>query len=218
MIKVALFCSFYRGYYLLDELLQGPHKDQFSVVGVATDDVTQPYISRDKRLWQYPHHIDDETMVERAAQAHQVPVYKGRVKTELFYDLIENQWQPDLCIAGTFGQLIDARLFEYPRYGFFNTHPCIEDGWPSKYAGPNPFQALKDDGVDYVNVALHRVDGKFDTGDLMAMSPRVAMPPHATVIDMHKITSPATAKFVVPELVRIVKEFSSAQLTVMDTH
>ncbi|MFN5350813.1 MAG: formyltransferase family protein [Polaromonas sp.] len=216
MIKVVLFGSFYRGYYLLDELLQGPHKEQFSVVGVATDDVTQPYISRDKRMWQYPHHIDDETMVERAAQQHQLPLYKGRVKSDLFYDLFENQWQPDLCISATFGQLIDARLFDYPRFGFFNIHPCIEDGWPSKYAGPNPFQALKDDGHHYAKAALHRVDGNFDTGELMAMSPRIAMPPQATVVDMHKITSPAIAKFAVPELIRIVKEFSSAKPTVMD--
>ena len=40
---------------------------------------------------------------------------------------------------------IDAQLRSFPRFGFYNLHPCIDDGWPSGYAGPNPFQALLDD-------------------------------------------------------------------------
>jgi methionyl-tRNA formyltransferase len=154
-------------------------------------------------VWQYPHHIDEETMVERKAQQQGLPVYKGRVKCDSFYDMYEKQWQPDLCISATFGQLIDAQLFNYPKLGFFNIHPCTEDGWPSKYAGPNPFQALMDDGHDYTTAALHRVDNNFDTGELMAMSSRIAIPPHATVVDLHKITSPLIAKFAVPELVKL---------------
>lgn len=215
-IKIVLFGSFYRGYYMLEELLHGPLNAYFSLVGIATDDVKQTYISRDKRVWQYPHRPDEETMVEEKAKIYSLPVYKGRVKTDTFYDLFENEWQPDLCISATFGQRIDARLFEYPRFGFFNIHPCIGDGWPSKYAGPNPFQALKNDGHNHTTAALHRVDGDMDTGELMAMSPRIAMPPHATVVDMHKITSPVIAKFAVPELMRIVKEFSVIKTKVLD--
>jgi methionyl-tRNA formyltransferase len=217
-LTIALFGSFYRGYYMLDELLHGPLKAHFSLVGVATDDVNQSYISRDKRVWQYPHHQHEETMVEEKAIKHDLPVYKGRVKTDLFYNIFENEWRPDLCISATFGQRIDARIFEYPQYGFYNIHPCIDDGWPSKYAGPNPFQELKNDGHQYTTAALHRVDGGFDTGELMAMSSRIAMPPQATVVDMHKITSPAIAKFAVPELLRIVKEFPIEKSIFVDAH
>jgi methionyl-tRNA formyltransferase len=204
-IRVAVFGSFYRGYYVLDELLHGPLKELFTVVGVATDDVAQPFISRDLRVWQYPHRPWEETMVERRAQAHGVPVYKGRVKHDTFYQLFEQEWTPDLCVSATFGQRIDARLFNFPKLGFFNIHPCMDDGWPSKYAGPNPFQALMDDGQDHTKAALHRVEEGFDTGELIAMSARVAMPPDATVVDMHKITSPVIARFAVGELAKLAK-------------
>jgi methionyl-tRNA formyltransferase len=81
----------------------------------------------------------------------------------------------------------------------------MDDGWPSKYAGPNPFQALMDDGHDHTKAALHRVDEGFDTGELIALSARVAMPADATVVDMHKITSPVFARFAVGELAKMVK-------------
>lgn len=90
-IRVAVFGSFYRGYYVLDELLHGPLNDLFSVVGVATDDVTQSFISAGVRVWQYPHRPWEETMVERHAQAHGVPVYKGRVKHDPFYQVFEHE-------------------------------------------------------------------------------------------------------------------------------
>lgn len=205
-IRIALFGSFYRGYYMLDELLHGPLRDRFVVVGVATDDVTQSYISANKRVWQYPHLPEEETMVERQARQHGIPIYTGRVKCDDFYTTYEHTWRPEICVSSTFGQLIDAQLFTFPKFGFFNIHPCLDDGWPSKYAGPNPFQALRDDGKVHTTAALHRVDSGFDTGDLVAMSARIAMPDHATVIDMHKITSPVFAKFAVPELLRLATD------------
>jgi len=203
--RVAVFGSFYRGYYVLDELLHGPLRELFTVVGVATDDVTQPFISRELRVWQYPHRPWEETMVERHAQAHGVSVYNGRIKHDTFYQLFEQEWTPDLCVSATFGQRIDARLFNFPKHGFFNILPCTDDFWPSKYAGPNPFQALMDDEQDHTKAALHRVDEGFDTGELIAMSERVAMPPDATVVDMYKITSPVIARFAVGELAKLAK-------------
>lgn len=206
-IRIAVFGSFYRGFYVLDELLNGDFKDHFLVVGVATDDVTQTFISPNLRVWQYPHLPSEETMVERRAQQHGLPVYKGRIKSDPFYEVYENQWTPDVCISATFGQRYDARLFNFPTLGFYNIHPCIDDHWPSKYAGPNPFQALIDDGKDHIKAALHRVDDGFDTGELIAMSSRIAIPPDATVVDMHKITSPLISRFAVKELVKLAKNF-----------
>jgi len=199
-VRIAVFGSFYRGFFVLDELLHGPLKDCFEVVGVASDDVDAPFISRERRVWSYPHSPWEARMVPVHAQKHGIPVFLGRVKASDFYQLYEDVWRPDICIAATFGQRIDARLFGFPRHGFFNAHPCLADGWPSKYAGPNPFQALIDEGRDHTQVALHRVDDGFDTGELIGMSPRIAIPPGAGVVDMHKVTSPVIAKFVVPRL------------------
>ena len=102
-------------------------------------------------------------------------------------------------------KLTVRRVSARPELGFFNIHPCINDGWPSRYAGPNPFKALLDDGHDHAKAALHRIDEGFDTGELLAMSGRIAMPPNATVIDMHKITSPMFARFAITELVKLSK-------------
>ena len=51
-VRVAVFGSFYRGYYVLNELLMGDIADQVEVVGVATDDPASTFISADKRVWQ----------------------------------------------------------------------------------------------------------------------------------------------------------------------
>jgi hypothetical protein len=42
--RVAVFGSYMGGYHVLKELLAGPLADRVAVVGVATDDPTQPFI------------------------------------------------------------------------------------------------------------------------------------------------------------------------------
>lgn len=199
-VRIAVFGSFYRGFHVLSELLKGPLAGRIKVVGVATDDVDSGFVSRGRRVWAYPHTPEEEVMVERLAAEHGIEAYKGRVKTPEFYQLYEEQWRPDVCIAATFGQRIDARLFSRPALGFYNLHPCIDDGWPSHYAGPNPFQALLDHGSDHVAIALHAVDDGFDTGQLLALSDKVYIPTGASVVDLHKQTSPVAAKFFVEQL------------------
>lgn len=203
-VRIAVFGSFYRGFHVLSELLKGPLGARVQVVGVATDDVGAPFISRARRVWAYPHRPEEETMVEQLALAHHVPVFKGRVKTAQFYRLYEQDWRPDICIAATFGQRIDARLFGYPELGFYNLHPCVEDGWPSRYAGPNPFQALLDDESDHAVIAMHQVDDGFDTGKLLSLSGKIYFTPGVSVVDLHKTTSPLAAKFFADELDKLL--------------
>lgn len=204
VVRIAVFGSFYRGFHILSELLKGPLAPRVKVVGVATDDVGAPFISRERRVWAYPHTAEEETMVERLALAHGIDTWKDRVKTDEFYRRYEEDWRPDLCIAATFGQRIDARLFQWPARGFYNLHPCIDDGWPSHYAGPNPFQALLDSASDHVAIALHEVDDGFDTGRLLALSDKIYVPPGASVVDLHKISSPLAAKFFAHELSKML--------------
>lgn len=203
-MRVAVFGSFYRGYHVLHELLAGALADRVEVVGVATDDPDQPFVSPAKRVWQYRHAQAERHMVARLAAEHGVPVWAGRVKTPEFYALFEKSWRPDVAVMATFGQKIDARLFGYPRLGFFNLHPCLDDGWPSRYVGGNPFQKLIDDGSPYCVIAMHQVDDGFDTGPLVAMSERIALPAGAGVVDLHKLTAPVAARLVVRELSRLL--------------
>jgi methionyl-tRNA formyltransferase len=208
-VRVAVFGSFHRGFQMLSELLKGPLADRFEVVGVATDDIEAAYVSRERRVWSYSHREEEQTMVERLAAAHGLTAYKGKVKSAEFYELYEQQWRPDVCISATFGQRYDARLFGYPRLGFFNLHPCIDDGWPSSFAGPNPFQALLDEGADHAIIAMHAVDDGFDTGTLLAVSEAIYFPPGSSVVDLHRITSPVAAKFAARELERLINRSSA---------
>jgi methionyl-tRNA formyltransferase len=205
-IKVGLFASFYRGFFVLDELLRGPASALVEVVGLATDDPAQSFVSPGKRVWQHPHTRYEEIMVSQMAQAVGIPVYAGRVKSPEFYALMETQWQPDICIMGTFGQKIDARLFNYPRLGFFNIHPCAYGIWPTRYPGANPYGEMIDDNVTHLNIALHRVGDDIDTGELMGMSESIPLPKETSVIDLHKLSAPAAAHLVGREIMRIIKQ------------
>lgn len=205
VLRIAVFGSFYRGYHVLDALLSGPIRERVEVVGVATDDPGQSYVSPTKRVWQYPHTPRERTMVADLARERGIDVFTGRVKTAEFYARIENDWRPDLCVMATFGQKIDARLFGLPRLGFFNLHPCKDDAWPSRYVGGNPFRLLLEDGSEYCVIAMHQVDEGFDTGPLRAFSARIPIPAGADVVALHKLTSPAAAELMVSEVVKMLR-------------
>jgi len=207
--RLALFGSFYRGLHVLESLLNGKLSSRVQVVGVATDDPTQSFVSPHKRVWQYPHEPHEEVMVRQCAESAGIHVYQGRVKTPSFYELYENTWRPELCIMATFGQRIDARLHQHPRLGFFNLHPCIDDHWPSRYVGGNPFDALRRDGHRQAVIALHHVDDGFDTGALVAYSERIDMPEHASVVDLHRLTAPVAAALVTREIGKLLDRADS---------
>lgn len=209
-VRLAVFGSFYRGREVLREALQGRLAPLVKVVGVATDAPDQSYVSPHKRVWQYPHEPWEERMVTELAEAAGIEVHDGRVKTEEFYALFSQRWRPDLCIMATFGQLIDARLFDYPRLGFYNLHPCLDDAWPSRYRGGNPFAALMAEGRTYGVIALHRVDANFDTGELISYSPHFPLHPNASVVELHKLTAPVAADLAATELERIILAARSA--------
>jgi methionyl-tRNA formyltransferase len=203
-LRIAVFGSFYRGFCVLSELLHGPLRHRVEVVGVATDDPAQPFVSASRRVWQYPHTRQEETMVADVARRHGLPVHTGRVKTPAFHATFEQDWRPDLCLMATFGQRIDARLFGYPRRGFYNFHPSDEGAWPSRYAGANPFAMMLADGAEHFVVSMHEVDAGLDTGARVAMSERGFIPPGATVVDLHKLSAPLVALLARRELARML--------------
>jgi methionyl-tRNA formyltransferase len=201
--KVAMFGSYYRGFYLLNELLHGDISEQITVVGVASDDAQASNIAADKRVWQYPHSSYEERMVTELAQEFGIETFIGPVNAQPFYDIID-AWKPDICVMATFGQRIKARLINTPPLGFYNMHPCIDDSWPSQYVGGNPFQALMRDGKRYCTIAFHKVDESFDTGPLLAMSKNIALPKETSVTDMHKMTSYAAAQLASGAMQKII--------------
>jgi methionyl-tRNA formyltransferase len=203
-IKVALFGSYYRGLCVLEELLKVQAEGIVKVVGVATDNPDKTFVSPHKRLWQYPHTQNEKTMVADLARAGNLPVYSERIKTFKFYDIFENQWKPDICYMATFGQLVDNRLFKYPRFGFYNLHPSGDKSWPS-YVGGNPFQMMLNNGDDYCVISLHEVDEKFDNGKLINTTERIYFPRDISVPELHKLTSPKAGILVSEHLKKVLK-------------
>lgn len=202
--RVALFGSFYRGFYLLNELLLGRLSEQVTVVGVATDNPDGAFVSAERRVWQYPHTQYEKQMVVELAREHGLEPYLGKVNSPEFYAMLENEWKPDLCVMGTFGQRIGKRLIDAPALGFYNLHPCIDDAWPSKYIGGNPFEALMQDGQRYSCVVFHGIDEGFDTGPFVARTDRIALPSQTSVTDMHKISAFASAQLASKEIGKII--------------
>ena len=202
--RIALFGSFYRGFYLLNELLLGRLSEQATVVGVATDDPDSTFVSAERRVCQYPHPGYEKQMVVELAREHALEPYIGKVNSSEFHEIFESVWKPDLCVMGTFGQRIGKRLIDTPALGFYNLHPCIDDAWPSKYIGGNPFDALMQDGQRYSCVVFHGIDEGFDTGPFVARTDRIALPSQTTVTDMHKISAFAAAQLASQEISKII--------------
>ena len=199
-MRVAIFGSFYGGYHVLSELLDPPLAELVTVVGVATDDLAQPFIHADVRLWKYPHTREEELMTPRFAEAHDLPVFTGRVKTPEFQRIFVEQWQPDLCLMATFGQMIPRTLFTVPRLGFYNFHHS-DVTWPS-YPGSDPIRDMVRDGKTHVVITMHEVTEELDGGVAVAHSHRVPLPPDANAIQVHRLTWPQMGPFIRREVLR----------------
>jgi methionyl-tRNA formyltransferase len=173
--RVVVLGSFMGGYHVLSELIFGELSSRVQVVGIATDDPTQPYTNAKVRLWRHPHMPEDETLVRRFAASLDISLFTGRVKSPEFQELMTQDWKPDLCLMATFGQKIPQHIIEVPRLGFFNFHHSGPI-WPS-HPGPDPIGDMQRDGVSHLVLTMHRVNESIDDGEFFARSHQVAIPP-----------------------------------------
>jgi methionyl-tRNA formyltransferase len=192
--RVVVLGSFLGGYHVLSELIFGELSNRVQVVGIATDDPTQPYTNAKVRLWRHPHTTEDETLVRRFAASLDIPVFTGRVKSPEFHELMTQDWKPDLCLMATFGQKIPKHIIEVPRLGFFNFHHSGPT-WPS-YPGPDPIGDMQRDGLSHLVLTMHHVNEMIDDGEFFARSHPVAIPPGINAIEMHRISWPQMGAFI----------------------
>lgn len=179
---------------MLRELLAPPLAERVTVVGVATDDITQPFVHANVRLWKYPHNRAEELLVPDFAEAQGLPAYTGRVKTPEFERLFVAEWQPDLCLMATFRQLIPPHIFEVPRLGFYNFHHS-DVVWPS-YPGADPIRDMVRDGKTHVVLTMHEVTAVLDGGAAVGRSHKVPLPPDPNAVKVHRITWPQMGPFI----------------------
>lgn len=219
-IKVFVCGSFHRGYNLIDAvtgfssaevaMMMARSAEDFQrlkdfkprrflpflqLVGVATDDPNQGYISRDKRIWQYPEALERASLVpDQVAHlnnnGHEIKMTTERVKTDSFNDFVK-QTEAEMALMGTFGQLIDQQRIDLFKAGFFNFHPVGNIQWPHiKDAGPTPFEAMIERGEPRCWMVMHKVNTAFDEGEIVGLSSFVKVPEDATPVDMHERSSP----------------------------
>ena len=201
--RVVVFGSFMGGYHVLSELIFGELSGRVQVVGIATDDPSQPYTNAKVRLWRHPHTTADETLVRQFAASLDIPVFTGRVKSPEFQELMAQDWSPDLCLMATFGQKIPKHIIEVPRLGFFNFHHSGPT-WPSyPRPAPNcdnqpagPIGDMQRDGQSHLVLTMHRVNELIDDGEFFARSHPVAIPPGINALEMHRITWPLMGRFI----------------------
>lgn len=201
--RIVVFGSFHGGYHVLSELLEPPLADAVTVVGVATDDPRQTFTHPDVRLWKYPHTEAEEQLVPSLALENELPVYTGRVKTPEFERMFVNEWKPDLCLMVTFGQKIPKSIFQVPGLGFYNFHHS-DEVWPS-YPGPDPVAGMVRDGKTHVVITMHDVTEVLEGGVMFARSHKIALPPDANAVKVHRITWPQMGGFIRQQVKRAIQ-------------
>jgi methionyl-tRNA formyltransferase len=201
-IRVVVLGSFHGGFHVLKELLTSPLSNHVEVVGVATDDPTQPFTNAKVRLWKYDHTLEEELLVPRLAAAENLPVYSGRVKSPRFLETLREHWRPDLCLMATFGQKIPENLIEVPSLGFFNFHHS-DATWPS-YPGPDPIRDMLRDGKTEIYLTLHSVSGIIDDGDAYARSHAMPLRPGENSITVHRATWLQMGEFIREQVLSII--------------
>ena len=82
--RIAVLGSFYWGFYLLDELLNGDLCDNAIVVGLATDEPAATFASAERRVWRYPH-FAGERLWTRPINEISVKGIKGEIPV---YELV----------------------------------------------------------------------------------------------------------------------------------
>ena len=125
------------------------------------------------RLWPYGQSACYAPPTQGAI-ASIVAIFTGRVKSPEFYELMVNEWQPDLCLMATFGQTIPNHIITLPRLGFFNFHHG-DATWPS-FPVPDPIAAMVRDGRKEFVLTMHNSTDVIDDGEFVARSHPVAIP------------------------------------------
>ncbi len=173
-LKVVLFVSCECGILMLEQLAkyESLYPEKLNLVGVVTDDPIDPAarISIKKRIWSQFSQADRQLIFNRmidTSAALGLSCYSGAVKTDYFRQLYA-AWQPEALLMFCFGQWIDSKIFDFPKYGSFNFHPS---DLPKKVgAGTQPFQNAIQLGLKSAPMVIHRVTELIDIGPIVGMS------------------------------------------------
>lgn len=105
--------------------------------------------------------------VKEIAQQYNLPLYQPeRIRDEEAIDYIRN-WDPDLMVVVSYGQIIPVELLEYPRLGCINVHASLLP----RYRGAAPIQRAIMAGERLSGITTMAMDKGLDTGDIILQLP-----------------------------------------------
>lgn len=169
----------------LRELIAQP---DFQIAGV----VTQPDRprGRGKEVASSP--------VKEAAVAAGIAVYQPqKIRAEESYEYFRNA-APDVVVIIAYGQIIPARLIEFPRLGWINLHGSLLP----KYRGAAPIHWAIASGETRTGLTTMRIDAGLDTGPTL-LTHETEIAPDETAPELYARLAEAGAPLIVETLRRL---------------
>ena len=121
------------------------------------------------------------TPVKALAQELGLDVYQPeRIKSKESFELIQ-RLNPDIIVVIAYGQILPARVLDYPKHGTINIHGSLLP----QYRGASPIQQAILNGDKITGITIMQMDVGMDTGDMILKS-EIEIPTGYTSGDLFK--------------------------------
>ncbi|MEN6326799.1 MAG: methionyl-tRNA formyltransferase [Syntrophomonas sp.] len=106
------------------------------------------------------------TPVKSVADSHGIPVFQPHsIKSAEAVQQVQD-WQPDLIVVVSYGQIIPPAILDFPLYGCINVHASLLP----RYRGAAPIQRALMAGEKASGISIMFMDKGIDTGDIIKQS------------------------------------------------
>ena len=169
---------------ILEALIQNKH--QILAVITAPDKPS----GRKKELALSP--------VKQTGLKHKLSILQPEKISNLYSKI--SQLKPDLIITASYGQIIDKKILDIPRYDSINLHPSLLP----KYRGPSPIQTAILNGDKKTGVSIMLMDEKMDHGPIISQK-EIKISSDDTYQSLEKKLSSESASFLIKILPQYIK-------------
>lgn len=105
--------------------------------------------------------------VKELAMEHNLEIYQPpRIKDESAIDMLRN-WEADIIVVASYGQILPAEILDMPRLGCINVHASLLP----HYRGAAPIQRAIMAGDKVTGVTTMFMNAGLDTGDIILQKP-----------------------------------------------